>query len=101
MTIFDDTPNELEPIVLPDGEADKFVRDRVCAGCLGYLGLKPTGDRRWFVHCAMCKVNIIDGGHVHESNVERNEHKVREGLRELRPDKPRRSEAEILAELGF
>lgn len=101
MTLFDDAENILAPIILDDGKASGFIRDRVCAACLGYLFLKPTTDRRWLVHCPKCKINIIEGGHIHESEAERQEHKTREGLRELRPDKPRRSEAEILAELGF
>ncbi len=101
MTIFDEqTKNLLEPIILDDGEANGFVRDRRCANCLGYLFLKPMLDRKWKVFCQKCG-DIIEGGHIHESEAEKAEHKKLLGLRELRPDKPRRSEAEILAELGF
>jgi hypothetical protein len=98
--IFEDAENILAPIILDDGEASGFVRDRVCAGCLGYLFLRPMQDRKWKVICQKCG-DIIKGGHIHISEAEKAEHRTLEGLRELRPETPPRPAAEILAELGF
>ncbi len=105
MTIFDDAENVLEPIVLPDGEAHTFARDRMCAECLNMgrnsaLQMEPAPGRMWKFRC-QDHGYMIETSHVHVHMLKEKDYKTRVVLRELRPDEPRRSEAEIIAELGF
>ena len=92
--------NLLDPLLFEEGEIDLFVRDNRCGFCGGYLFKRFAPDRKYTANCP-------EHGEVYEhtktseyvaDEVKRN---VRVGKNELRqPEKPR-SEAEILAELGF
>lgn len=42
------------PPRFPDGEIDKFLRDRVCSRCYGELQKKPAEGRLWEAHCPTC-----------------------------------------------
>ena len=42
------------PIILPDGEVDKFISRRVCSRCYGDLQKQPSNHRMWSVQCPAC-----------------------------------------------
>lgn len=94
--------NLLAPLEFDEIEIGKFIRDHVCALCYGRLISKHADDRKWSANC-ITHGAIMDHNHVHRSQAEKADQNERMGLLELRDlqDKERRSEAEILEELGF
>lgn len=94
--------------VLDDGWSSKTIRDYVCAVCWSALERVPAPDRLWKVQCA--KHGEAHSGFVTKTftNVQRTQSRLDkvEAERNLRkagviPTPAKRSEAEILDELGF
>jgi hypothetical protein len=94
--------NLLALLEFDETEIGKFVRDHVCALCYGRLISRHADERKWGAYC-ITHGAIMDHNHIHRSQAEKADQNERMGLlelNELRP-KERRSEAEILEELGF
>jgi hypothetical protein len=90
--------NLLEPLVFGDDEIGKFLRHHVC-WCRGHLVKFPTDDRRWTAAC-LVHGSICAHNHQRREQAEANQQSETLTARQLRLIQ-RRSEADILRDLGF
>lgn len=94
--------NLLEPIHFEQAvEAQGFVRDHACGQCLGPLVVKPNKGGGFYAECLRCGA-ILQHNHVTKTAAVNYEAGCRVARIELNAmTAPKRSEAELLAELGF
>ncbi|MHC4413302.1 MAG: hypothetical protein ACYSW6_10115 [Planctomycetota bacterium] len=92
--------NIIEPLLFEDGEIDIFIRDKSCGFCAGHLFKKFAPDRKYTAHCPEHGV-MYEHTHISKHKAERVEQDTRVGGIELREPKKKRTEQEILSDLGF
>lgn len=85
-------------------EADKIRRRKVCGVCFGELLIQQNEDRSYSLKCINHGI-LTDNLMVHRSRADKIQGDVSAASLELRQEErknqPRRSEADILSELGF
>ena len=92
--------NLLEPLLFDEGEIDLFIRDNKCGFCGGYLFKRFAPDRKYTANCPE-HGEVFEHTRTSEHVAEEVKRNVRVGKNEMSQPKEPRSEAEILAELGF
>ncbi len=92
---------------MEDALAEKTVRDYVCSSCWGNLQRRPADDRQWVVYCPNCG---NDQYYVTREYAERRRAESRADATEVNkllqnlgvlPKPPKRSETDILKDIGF
>jgi hypothetical protein len=103
MPEFDTTraANLLAPLTFTDSEIGKFISRHACGLCLSKLVKKPAPDRKWFAVCPNCGV-ILPYCKVTARAAQEAESNQRAAKIEIAAaSRCKRSEAEIMSELGF
>ena len=96
------------PILLLDGEIDKYLQKHVCSRCYGDLQKFPADNRLWEAKCPTCGESW-HGTTIRRSTAERRGqtalsevHEVKENLPDLFPNPNKgKSKEELIKELGF
>ena len=94
--------NLLAPLRMTHADAALFARDNVCALCLGYLFLRDIEHDVYELECLECG-KIMAHNYISKhikDRIEQNNSAARIEMA-MEDHKPRRSEADILKELGF
>lgn len=89
----------LDPTHFNEGEIDRFIRDYICI-CGSHL-LKVPAGRLFNARCPACDLLISEYNFQHKADLEKSQDQQLQAERELRPDQPKKSQDEILRELGF
>jgi hypothetical protein len=93
--------NLLDPIMLPEGEVDNFIKRHVCGLCRGKLTKMFAPDRLYFVHCRE-HGNLAEFQTVKWGAGERADQAEAGGMRLLNEGRYSKQTAEeILKSLGF
>jgi hypothetical protein len=106
---FQEIEQPVPPVFTDNVDADRFARLRVCARCYSDLVTRPVNEpcRGWAVVCVICGASwqfttvsrkyaeSLGQQALTDFRVAQTEHE------DLFPKPPRRSEAQILKELGF
>ncbi len=92
--------NLLDPLTFEEGEIELFIRDNSCGLCGGHLFSMHAPDRKYTAHCPEHGA-VTEHSHTSKYKAEQAKDNTRAGKSELRQPREKRSEKEILKELGF
>ena len=95
--------NLIAPLEFTDGEASVFIRDNVCAICLGELIAQPSQaeGRTWNVVCVDEGSIMYAHSFVSRGKAEAVTQMRLEVAKDITPPGPKRSPEELIKLLGF
>ena len=96
----------IAPLQFDRNEIQEFIRDNVCAGCLGGLVQAYVSSNVYSAHCIDCETDIMAHNFISKAQAEQG--KKLDGISKLeiyhekiKRNGPKRTPEEILKELGF